>query len=754
MSKHAQGASPVGEPAPTPSDPSSERPAPAAPAGAGAPSAPVGDPAGAPHSTPVGPAAGAGAPVSATAPAVTAEIPGMAGTRLSHLQPRSAPGHAHDEHTHRGLGPSGTPRGHKPLPLLMLGALGVVFGDIGTSPLYSLQTVFSTHHNAVAPTEGDVLGVISMVLWCLIVIVTVSYIGLIMRADNQGEGGILSLTALILRKLDSGHRREIAVALVLGVIGASLFYGDSVITPAISVLSAFEGIEVTGSVPNEVIIPGAVIVLTVLFAVQRWGTGRIGGAFGPIMVLWFLTLAAMGLPQILGNPAILRAVSPHYALAFMIDRPLVAFIAMGAVVLTITGAEALYADMGHFGRRPIFLAWTCLVLPALAINYFGQGALILADPTAVVNPFFSLVPDALRLPLVVLAAAATVIASQAVISGAFSVSRQATRLSLLPRLKVTQTDKQHGGQIYIGRINTLLFLGVLALVLIFQHSSALAAAYGLAVTATIILVLALFLLLALRIWHWPLWRVVLMAVIVGGLELVLLAANIVKVPAGGWLPLLIAAVLTTIMLTWKKGSKLLFGRRRAMEGPIDEFVSGPAREAARVPGLAVYPHGDPTTVPLALRTNVAMNHVIHEHVVIVTMKHRGVPHVHRDDRVFVDALGDESDGIVHVSYQVGFHDSQDVPAALRTAVEQLGRPHAPDEVDCSTCTAHAPELAVDPEQAIYFLSVFRIEPGADDSLPRWQKGLFRMLERASANRTQVLHLPPSRTVVMGAETEL
>ena len=598
------------------------------------------------------------------------------------------------------------------------------------------------------------LGVISMVLWCLITIVTVSYIGLIMRADNQGEGGILALTALILRKLDPRRRREIAVALVLGVVGAGLFYGDSVITPAISVLSAFEGIEVTGSVPNEVILPGAVVVLTVLFAVQRWGTGRIGGAFGPVMVLWFVTLAAMGLPQIIAHPSVLRAVSPHYALAFMLDRPLVAFIAMGAVVLTITGAEALYADMGHFGRRPIFLAWTCLVLPALLINYFGQGALILSDPSTVANPFFSLVPDAVRLPLVVLATAATVIASQAVISGAFSVSRQATRLSLLPRLKVTQTDKDHGGQIFIGRVNLLLFIGVLALVLIFQHSSRLAAAYGLAVIATIILVLALFLLLALRVWKWPLWRVVLMAVIVGGLELVLLAANVVKIPAGGWLPLVIAAALTTIMLTWKKGSKLLFGRRHRMEGPISEFVAGPVREARRVPGLAVYPHGDPATVPLALRTNVAMNHVIHEHVIIVTMKHRGVPHVHRDDRITVDPLGDESDGVVHVSCQVGFHDSQDVPAALRAAVAQLGRGHDPDEQHPESCTAHAPELAVDPEQAIYFLSVFRIEPGADDALPRWQKALFRQLERSSANRTQVLHLPPARTVVMGAETEL
>ncbi|WP_193118836.1 potassium transporter Kup [Brachybacterium tyrofermentans] len=667
--------------------------------------------------------------------------------------PAHAP-HQH-QHPHHHLDQRGMPRTREPLAILVTGALGVVFGDIGTSPLYALQTVFSAHHNAVAPSESDVLGVISMVTWCLLIIVSVTYIGLILRADNQGEGGILALTALVLRKLGTGGSligsREAAVALVLGVLGAALFFGDSLITPAISVLSAFEGIEVASSVPNTVILPGALIVLTALFAVQRWGTARIGSSFGIVMVIWFLTLAAMGLPHVLANPSILRALSPHYAVAFMVDRPVVAFIAMGAVVLTITGAEALYADMGHFGRRPIALAWICLVLPALLLNYFGQGALILADPAAIANPFFSLVPDALRIPLVVLAAMATVIASQAVISGAFSVARQATRLSLLPRLKVTQTSREHGGQIYIASINTLLFVGVVTLVVVFQRSEALAAAYGLAVTATIILVLALFLLYARRIRHWPLWSVVTMAVIVGGLELVLLAANVVKIPDGGWLPLVVAAVLTTIMLVWKRGSRILFGRRREMEGPIADFVAGPARAVPRVRGLAVYPHGDPTTVPLALRTGVEMNHVLHEHVVIVTMKHLWVPRVHHDDRVLVDVLGDGSDGIVLVTYQVGFHDSQDVPAALRAAIELRGHLH---DHCASDCVEHVPELLLDPENAVYFLSVFRIEPGQDHSMPRWQKAIFRQLERASANRTHVLHLPPTRTVVMGAETVL
>lgn len=688
---------------------------------------------------------------SLAGPSAAGPMPGTAPAAGPSAEPVLAPRREHPhQHPHHHLDHRGVPRKREPVPLLMLGALGVVFGDIGTSPLYSLQTVFSLHHNAVAPTESDVLGVISMVTWCLVIIVTVTYIGLIMKADNQGEGGILSLTALLQRKL-LGRPRETAVALVLGVVGAALFFGDSLITPAISVLSAFEGIEVTGAVPNEVILPGTLVVLTLLFAVQHRGTELIGRAFGPVMALWFLSLAAMGLPHLLAHPGILRALSPHYAIAFLVDRPVVAFIAMGAVVLTITGAEALYADMGHFGRRPIALAWACLVLPALLINYLGQGALILSTPAAVANPFFSMVPEALRIPLVVLATAATVIASQAVISGAFSVSRQATRLTLLPKLKVTQTSAEHGGQIYVGSVNLLLFLGVITLVTTFQRSSALAAAYGLAVTATIILVLALFLLYALKVLHRPLWQVVTLAVIVGGLEILLLAANLLKVPDGGWLPLVIAAAVTTIMLTWRRGAELVAARRRAMEGSLEDFVTGPARTVPRVPGLAVYPHPEPTTVPLALRTGVEMTHVLHEHVVILTLVHRGVPHVHRDDRVQVNLLGDPADGIVHVSYQVGFHDSQDVPAALAAAIAQHGREH----LDCvEGCTAYVPELDLDPATAMYVLSVLRLEIGEDRSMPRWQKALYRQLDRASAQRTAVLHLPTTRTVVMGAETEL
>lgn len=702
----------------------------------------------APHDAPAGPSApDAPAPdlsaldvaAPAHAPAAPAPPPGDLSLEVGPGAPPPLPAGPGAETDPRGravLGPDGRPRARRPVLALMLAAAGVVFGDIGTSPLYSLQTVFSVHHNAVDPTPQDVLGVVSMVLWCLMLIVSLTYVGVILRADNQGEGGILSLAALILRKLGKGSRQA-AIAVVLAIIGASLFYGDSLITPAISVLSAFEGLEVVRGDLEPLVVPAAVVVLAALFLAQRWGTAAIGRAFGPIMVLWFAVIAALGVPQILANPSVLRAISPTYAIAFGLDRPLVAFIAMGAVVLAVTGAEALYADMGHFGRRPIALAWFCLILPALLLNYFGQGAMILRAPGTVASPFFHLAPDWARIPLVVLATMATVIASQAVISGAFSVSRQATRLSLLPRLKVRQTSAEHGGQIYVPVVNTILLLGVLALVLAFRSSERLASAYGLSVTGTLLLELSLFLLLALRVWRWPLWRVALMAAVVGGVELILFAANLAKIASGGWLPLLIAGVVLVLMLTWRRGARIMFGRRREMEGPIDEFVAAVRdRGIQRVPGLAVYPHGDPTTVPLALRSNVECNRVVHSHVVIITMKNVGVPHVRHDARVSVSDLGDPSDGIVHVLCRVGFHDSQDVPEALRLAVGM------------------SPELDVDPEEAFYMLSVFRIEPGEDSCMPRWQKGLFRFLERSSANRTQALHLPPSRTMVMGAEAEL
>ncbi|GMA21195.1 KUP/HAK/KT family potassium transporter [Arsenicicoccus piscis] len=423
----------------------------------------------------------------------------------------------------------------KPLGPLTLGALGVVFGDIGTSPLYSLQTVFSIEHNTVEPTHQDVYGVISLVFWSITVVVSIKYVAFILRADNDGEGGILALAALLRSKLGS-DRHTTAVVLLLGIVGAALFYGDSVITPAISVMSAVEGLEVANPGFASWVLPCSVGILAVLFVVQRFGTEVVGRAFGPVMVCWFVLLAVLGVPHIAQHPEILRSVSPTYAILFGIDRPWVAFVAMGAVVLTITGAEALYADMGHFGARPIRLAWFGLVFPSLLLNYLGQGAMMLHDPSTVANPFFSLAPSWATVPLVVLATLATVIASQAVISGAFSVSRQAVRLGLLPRLTVNHTSREEGGQIYVPAINWLLFGGVLLLVGVFQASARLATAYGLAVTGTLLLTTGLFLLLAHHVWGWATWKLALFAVVIGGAELTFFAANLTKLVTGGWLP--------------------------------------------------------------------------------------------------------------------------------------------------------------------------------------------------------------------------
>jgi KUP system potassium uptake protein len=483
-------------------------------------------------------------------------------------------------------------------------------------------------------------------------------------------------------------------------------------------------------------VPLAAAILTCLFAVQRWGTGVIGRAFGPIMVVWFVVLAVLGATHLGADPSILRALSPTYAVQFAIANPFIGFIALGAVVLAVTGVEALYADLGHFGRRPIVRAWCWLVMPSLLLNYYGQGAMILADPDTAASPFFQLTPAWARVPLVVLATLATVIASQAVISGAFSVSRQAVRRSLLPRLRVRQTSRNSAGQIYLPAVNGILFVGVLSLVLIFGSSSELAAAYGLSVTGTMLLELSLFLLLALAVWQWPLWRVVAFAVVIGGLELLLFGANAVKIASGGWVPIAIAVVLVTVMLTWHRGAGILFGNRARLEGPLPDYLDAlHAQSLRRVPGVAVYPHGNPDTVPLALRSNVRFNRVLHEHVVIITMVHVGVPYVPKAERVVVSSLGDPADGIVQVRYRIGFNDHQDVPKALRQAI------------------GHAPELDFDPDEAMYVLSVFRIEPGRSRVMPAWRKRLFRALEKASANRTHVLRLPPERTIVVGAEVE-
>ncbi len=618
---------------------------------------------------------------------------------------------------------------------LAVGALGVVFGDIGTSPLYALQTVFSIDHNSVMPTAVDVFGVISMVFWSITIIVSVKYVALMMRADNDGEGGILALVALLREKL--ADRRRLAVALVLGMLGAALFYGDSVITPAISVMSAFEGLVVVNPSFEHLVLPFAVVVLTVLFVVQRWGTEAVGKAFGPVMGLWFVVLAVLGVPHIVRNPEILRALSPTYAIAFVVEHPFTAFIAMGAVVLTITGAEALYADMGHFGAGAIRRSWFAVVFPALALNYVGQGAMILRDPTTVANPFFRMAPSWATLPLVFLAALATVIASQAVISGAYSVSRQAVRLGLFPRLSVKQTSREEGGQIYLPVVNWILYFGVLVLIAVFRSSSRLATAYGLAVTGTLFLTSLLFLLLALRVWHWARWKIVLYSVVIGGLELTFFGANLTKVVSGGWLPLLIAAIVVTLMTSWRKGADVLFRRRAELEGPLDEFVAMiHETQVPRVPGLAVFPHPNKTTTPLALRSHVEFNRVLHEHVVIVQIINENVPHIRHVDRVVVDDLGHADDGIVHVSVRVGFNDSQDIPRGLALAI------------------GSSPELHMDVDDARYYLSLLTVHAAGTARAKDWRARLFVWMAHNAASRTELVHLPPERTVIMGANLDV
>lgn len=619
---------------------------------------------------------------------------------------------------------------------LALGAIGVVFGDIGTSPLYAMQTVFSIDGNAVKPTPTDVYGVISLVFWSITLVVSIKYVVFILRADNDGEGGIMALAALIREKLPRGSRR-VAVAMVLGVVGASLFYGDSLITPAISVLSATEGIEVVAPKAQSVVLPVGIAIVAVLFLVQRLGTHKIGRLFGPVMVLWFLCLVATGLPQIVANPDILKGLSPTYIVSFVADHPYTAFIAMGAVVLAITGAEALYADMGHFGRRPIRLAWFAFVFPALAINYLGQGALILHTPTAISNPFYLLAPHWARIPLVVLATFATVIASQAVISGAYSVSRQAVRLGFLPQLTVRQTSTQESGQIYVPAVNWLLFAGVLLLMLVFESSSKLATAYGLAVTGTLLLTTTLFLILAGSSWHWPKWKLVLVAVVFGGVELTFFGANLTKVVHGGWLPLLIAVLIVTVMMTWERGRRLITERRIEAEGSLADFVEEVrAHPVPRAPGTAVFPHPGKETTPLALRANTEFNRIIHEHVVIVSIQPENVPHIAPDSRLTVDELVYADDGIVHLTARVGFQDEQDIPAMLREAIGM------------------SPELRFDPDTAFYFLSRVALQRGDDPGMATWRKRLFIGMAHNAANPAVLFRLPEERTVVMGSRIDL
>jgi KUP system potassium uptake protein len=625
---------------------------------------------------------------------------------------------------------------------LLLGALGVVYGDIGTSPLYAMQTVFTIDHNSVRATPNDVFGIVSLVFWSITLIVSLKYVIFILRADNDGEGGVMALAALTQRMLGSGNKRRMTAVLAIGVLGASLFYGDSVITPAISVLSAVEGLKVSSPGLAHLVLPISVAILTVLFAAQRFGTQKVGSFFGPVMVLWFTCIGVAGLRELIHSPRIIKGLSPSYAILFIVDRPYVAFIAMGAVVLTMTGAEALYADMGHFGAKAIRIAWFALVFPALTLNYLAQGALILRRPSSRSNPFFLLYPHGLQLPMVILATVATVIAAQAVISGAFSVSRQALRLGFLPHLRIRQTSEEHEGQIFVPAVNMGLFVAVLLVVFGFKSSNKLATAYGVAVTGTFLITTSLFLVLAHSGWKWPAWRVAAVGVLFGVPELTYFAANLTKIVHGGWFPLAIAILIFTIMMTWQRGRVVVTKRRVDAEGSLTDFIAKTtAKHVVRVPGMAVFPHPTKDTTPLALRANVAHNHVLHQRVVIISGRTASVPHIPWDQRIGVEQLGDPEDGFTHVDVTFGFQDRNDFPEALHRAMRE-----------------HPAEFGIDPQGAApeeadesYFVSRVTLRRTHAPGLADWRKRLFIVLAHNAASQAEFLGLPNDRTVVLSAE---
>jgi KUP system potassium uptake protein len=622
---------------------------------------------------------------------------------------------------------------------LTLGALGVVFGDIGTSPLYALQAVFTADGHAVHATPRDVYGVISLVFWSITMIVSVKYVTFIMRADNEGEGGIMALTAL----LQGARLKSAAVKLTLvtlGILGASLFYGDGVITPAISVLSAVQGLNVAAPALSSVVVPITVAVLTMLFAIQRYGTKLVGGLFGPVMAIWFGVLALTGVVEIAQHPEIIRALSPTYGARFLLDHGSVAFIALGSVVLAVTGAEALYADMGHFGRAPIRRAWFWVVFPALTLNYLAQGSLILRTPRAAENPFFLLFPHWAQIPIVLLATVATVIASQAVISGAFSVTRQAVQLGFLPRLTIRQTSEREVGQVFLPAVNLGLFVTVVAIVIGFGSSAALASAYGVAVTGTFILNTILFLAVARLLWHKPKRVIALGGVVFLTIEVTFFAANLTKVEHGGWLPLVVAGLVFVALMTWHKGRSIVTANRVRQEGPLREFIDRLAAAEVpirRVPGTAVFLNPNQDTTPLALRANVEHNHALHQHVIIVSIKNERVPHIVDADRLVVNSLGHPADGITGLIARFGFQDEPNVPAALQLAAQR-----------------ELLEGATDVEHACYFLSQITIVPVASPSMSSWRKKLFLTMAHNAANPAGYFGLPDDRTVTIGARVDL
>lgn len=608
---------------------------------------------------------------------------------------------------------------------LSIGSVGVVYGDIGTSPLYAFREAVIAASGDQGVTRDIVLGVLSLIVWSLILVIAVKYVLILLRADNNGEGGTLSLTALVFRALG----RRTPIVLMLGIVGASMFYGASLITPALSVLSAVEGLHVITPAFKSYVLPITVVLLVGLFAVQSHGTGRVSKLFGPITTVWFITLAGTGLIHIFDDPGVFAALNPYYAISFMFGHGTVGLVTLGAVFLVVTGGEALYADLGHFGRKPIQAAWFCLVLPALLLNYFGQGALVLSSPEAIGNPFYRLVPEVFVLPLIVLATAATVIASQAVITGAFSLTRQAIQLGLLPRLEIRHTSASHSGQIYMPRVNLFLLVGVLLLVGLFRSSSDLAAAYGLAVATTMVADGMLAFIVIWKLWQWRPWAVGMLFVLIASIDLAFLAATGMKFFAGAWLPVLFGAIIVLVMLTWRRGTAILANKTRRTEVPIETlFRSLEKKPPHIVPGTAVFLTSDPDFAPTAMLHNLKHNKALHEDNVILTIVVSDTPRVPEEDRVQFTPL---SERFSKVSLTFGYMDMPNVPKALAIA-----RKHG---------------WQFDIMSTSFFLSRRTLRPSPKSGMPAWQDHLFIALARSASDATDYFQIPTGRVVEVGTQ---
>jgi KUP system potassium uptake protein len=618
---------------------------------------------------------------------------------------------------------------------LTLTALGVVYGDIGTSPLYALKECFFGTHS-VPPTPENVLGVLSLIVYALLLVISLKYVVVVMRADNQGEGGILALTALVPgREGEPGTTNRLAVGrpllIALGIFGTALLYGDGMITPAISVLGAIEGLAVATPFFNPYVVPITVVILVLLFAIQKFGTHRVGRLFGPVVIIWFITIAALGITWIGREPAVLGALDPRHALRFFERNGFTGFAVLGAVFLVVTGGEALYADMGHFGKHPIRLAWFALVLPALVLNYLGQGALLMHEPAAE-HPFFLLAPPWALLPLVGLSTAAAIIASQALISGAFSITRQAMQLGLAPRLDVEHTSAREIGQIYVPQVNWALMVATVLIVIGFRSSGAIAAAYGIAVTLTMIITVLLLYVVETECWRWPKPVAVMLMLVFLAIDVAFFGANALKIAQGGWVPLAVALLLFTLMTTWKTGRRLVAERLTARAVPLSEFLASvEATHPVRVPGTAVFMTAQPTGTPPALAHNMRYNKVLHEDVVVLTVSTAQVPHVPRDARVVVEPIGHR---LFNVRVRYGFMEDPDVPEALLQARHQ-GLPVAFDDVT-------------------YFLGRETIIVTARKGMAVWREKLFVLMARNAVRATAFFRLPPERVVELGVQVEM